>query len=91
MESRDFVRAIRMLLALAVLQLGMSVMMPCYAESGSSQAIMSLFVPPSDANMAAIKVPVTQNAPMFNRYDEDTNISLTQKSGSITYRVWVAI
>jgi|GEM_PF-3251596 len=91
MESREFLRVKRMLLAAMLFLPGVGFMIPAYAENGSSQAVMSLFVPPSDMNLVAAKAPTPQNASLFNRYDEDTNISLTQKTGGITYRVWVAI
>lgn len=91
MESGDVLSITRMLLAGMMFLLGVGFTMPVQAESGSSQAILSLFVPPNDTNMMAVKAPTPQNASMFNRYDDDTSISLTQQSEGVTYKVWVAI
>ena len=75
----------------ALVLCGLEANLDAHAEGGSAQAIMSLFVPPNDANMAFQKHPNGLPGKAVN-YDPDTHISVKQQSGSgITYEVWMEL
>jgi hypothetical protein len=70
-----------LLLAAALLTLS------AQAETGGTQAVMTLIVLPNDANLSMPASGLGKNT----QYNGDTMISSLQKRGAHTCKVWVSI
>lgn len=74
----------------ALLGLGVGLWQPVHAESGSSQAVMSLIVPANETN-TMLNATGGLNNSASTAYSSDTTVSVLQNSDGIVYQVWMAI